>query len=236
MQLTNKHKAALITFFISASVVMALFAFQLKNKTLIAETYYELEPEEPVTEEDVKALEEKLKEVKGEKAETNEAFNETQQKRFAQAYKIIEPPKDYIPQNPEGQEENSAVKDVVIDDSKKLNQEERDRFNKANQILKQQQEEGVNTKSTMHYSLVDREHLYLPTPVYLCENGGKIVVNITVNANGDVIQAGINQSYASADDCLKEYALDYAKKARFTPDASKPEQLGAITFYFIGKR
>src|SRR5690606_8044906 len=148
----------------------------LKNKTLIAETYYELEPEEPVTEEDVKALEEKLKEVKGEKAETNEAFNETQQKRFAKAYKIIEPQKDYIPQNPEGQEENSAVKGVDIHESKNLNQEGRDHINKANEILKQQQEEGVYTKSTIHYSRVDREQLYLPTPVYLGENSGKIIV------------------------------------------------------------
>ena len=236
MKLSNQHKAALITFFISASVVMALFAMHIKKKTLLAETYYELAPEEPITEEQIKALEEKIEALKnGEKAETNEAFNETQQRRFAQAYKLIEPPKDYVPQQIENGDEATPEKVLDIDDSKKINQEELDRFNKANEILKKQQEDGANTKSTMSYSLVNRKHLYLPTPVYLCEEGGKIVINITVNAKGNVTSAAVNNSYTSVDDCLKDYAIDYAKKAKFTSDASKAEQLGTITFMFIGK-
>lgn len=237
MKLSNQHKAALITFFISASVVMSLFAMHIKKKTLVAETYYELEPEDPITEEQIKELEEQIEALKnGQKAETNEAFNETQQRRFAQAYKLIEPPKDYVPQQIDNGNETVTEKELDIDESKKINQEELDRFNKANEILKKQQEDAANTKSTMSYSLVNRKHLYLPTPVYLCEEGGKIVINITVNSRGDVTSVAVNNSYLSVDDCLKDYALEYAKRARFNSDSSKAEQLGTISFFFIGKQ
>ena len=101
--------------------------------------------------------------------------------------------------------------------------------------MKKQQSEGANRKSTMHYSLVDRTHQYLPTPVYLCETGGKIVINITVNDKGSVINAYANSSSTSTNECLSEHALEYAKNARFSEDASKKTQIGSITFYFISK-
>ena len=218
---------------------MAAFALHIKKKsTLIAETYYEVKSEDVITEEQVKELEAKVNALKGEKAETNEGYNTSKQsQRFAQAYKLIAPPKDYVPKELESSEYNLPnTADSYYDDSNKLQREELERFNKAKEILDQQQDKGGNSKSTMHYSLVDRHHLYLPTPIYLCENGGKIVVNITVNNKGDVTDASVNNSYTSADECLKEHAIGYAQKARFNSDASKSEQLGTISFYFIGKQ
>ena len=87
----------------------------------------------------------------------------------------------------------------------------------------------------MLYSLVNRTHVYLPTPIYLCELGGKIVVNITVNFEGDVVSAFLNTSSTSTNECLIDHALEYAKEARFNSDSSKESQIGSITFYFIGK-
>lgn len=240
MQLTDKHKAALITFFISATVVMAMFAMHLKKHHLITETYYELEPEDPITKEQVEELERKVQELKeGQKAETNEAFNQNQQSnRFSQAYKPIEPPKDYEYTAPETNGENIAINSQkeLYDKSKVVNKDEMERFNKANDILKQKLEkESNNARSTMSYSLKDRKLLNNPTPIYLCEAGGKIVVTIQVNSKGEVTDAYVNSASSTDNECLEDNAIEYALKAVFNADASKNEQIGTITFLFQGK-
>ena len=79
------------------------------------------------------------------------------------------------------------------------------------------------------------EHTFLPTPVYLCEFGGKVVINITVDRNGNVIDAYVNSSSISSNGCLIDSALEYAKASSFNSDNNKPSQLGTITFYFKGK-
>lgn len=241
MQLTDQHKALLLTCLVTATVVLGTFTFHLKRQVQIAESYYELEPETPEELKDKLEEKEALQEENAQKAETNEAYNENQNhQRFAQAYKPIAPPQDYefkrSEDNGESTDDAATPKDY-FDDSKKVNQDEMDRFNKANDILKQKlNTKGANTKSTMHYSLTDRKHMYLPTPIYLCEEGGKIVVNIEVNARGEVTTAYINSAFDQANECIKEHALEYAKKAQFNSDLSKAQQLGSITFYFQGKR
>ncbi|MDU8884937.1 energy transducer TonB [Yeosuana sp. MJ-SS3] len=238
MKLTDQHRALLITFLISGTIVLSVFNFNIKKQQeRIAETYYELEPEKELTEEEIKILE-ALDQLNGSKAETNKGFNETvNHKQFAQAYKTIEPPKDY--ENPllDANRESTALTDkkAYEPEDSGIEEEEISKFSKVNDLLKQQKNEGANTKSTMSYSLVDRTDIYLPTPIYLCEEGGKIVVNITVNANGDVTDAYVNTSSTSSNECLIDHALEYAKEARFSANISKPTQLGSITFYFIGK-
>ena len=240
MQFTDQHKAALITFFISASVVMSTFSVHLKKQnSQLAETYYELEPEDPITKEQVEELEQKLQQLKdGVKAETNQAFNETQEsKRFAQAYKTIEPPKDYEYTPPTSTEGYSLGEQKdLYDKSKIVSKEESDRFKKANEILKKQLEsDNNNARSTMAYSLKDRKMLNDPTPIYLCEEGGKIVITIQVNSKGEVVDAYVNSSSSTDNQCLEDNALDYAMKAVFNPDASKDKQIGTITWVFQGK-
>ena len=102
-------------------------------------------------------------------------------------------------------------------------------------LLKQQETKGVNTKSTVSFSLVDRKKVYIPIPVYLCEVDGIIVINITVDANGSVTNAYFNNASSSKNACLIEHALEYAKSSKFSADSSKKTQLGSITFSFIGK-
>ena len=238
MPFSSKHKAMLITFLISGTVVLALFNLHIKKQNIqISESYYEIEPEKELTEKELQALEKQAQE-QASKAETNKAFNETRKSnRFAQAYKTIEPPKDYV--KPDLSNNNEAL--LPMEDGKKqeetskINEDKLDSFSKVNAVLKQQREEGNNAKSTMSYSLVNRKHRYLPTPIYLCEESGKIVVNITVNALGKVVDAYFNKSSSSLNECLIEHALEYAKKARFNADATKDSQIGSITFYFRGK-
>lgn len=236
--MTNQHRALLITFLISGTIILSVFnlSIQKQNKGY-SESYYEIEPEKELTEEEIKILE-ALEKLNGSKAETNKAFNETaNNKQIAQAYKTIAPPKDY--ENPLLNEENrtstSVEKKTYESDDSGIEEEDKSKFSKVNDLLKQQQDEGANTKSTISYSLVDRTDIYLPIPVYLCEIGGKIVVNITVNANGDVTDAYTNTSSTSSNECLIDHAIEYAKEARFSADASKQSQIGSITFYFIGK-
>ncbi len=97
-------------------------------------------------------------------------------------------------------------------------------------------ETGANKNSTMSYSLVNRTHKFLPTPIYLCEKSGKIIVNITVNHLGKVTDTSVNGSSTSINECLTDHAIEYAKNARFSIDASKKSQIGTITFNFKGKR
>jgi len=196
-----------------------------------------MESEEELTIEEIKLLE-ALEKLNGAKAETNKGFNETaKSKQFAQAYKTIAPPKDY--ENPllnaDHSADNLAEKKTYEPDDSGIEEDEISKFSKVNDLLKQQQNDGANTKSTMSYSLVNRSDIYLPTPIYLCEFGGKIVVNITVNANGEVTDAYTNTSSTSTNECLIDHATEYAKEARFSADESKESQIGSITFYFIGK-
>ncbi|MFH4963521.1 energy transducer TonB [Gaetbulibacter sp. M235] len=241
MNLTNQHKALLITFFLSGTVVMSVFNLSLnQHNELASESYYEVEPEKELTEEEVKILE-ALEKLNNTKAETNKAFNETaKEKSFAEAYKPIAPPEDYVKpdfnQNQDLSEESSSNNNDISD----LNHEEISSFSKVNSILnnrtkKKDAPESSNRKSTIRYSLVDRTDEFLPIPIYLCEEGGTIVINITVNEQGKVIDTYVNSSSTSTNECLIESALEYAKQAKFNASPGKKSQLGSITFNFVGK-
>lgn len=212
----------------------------VQHNELASESYYVVEPEKELTEEEIKVLE-ALEKLNNDKAETNKAFNETvKDKSFAEAYKPIAPPEDYVKpdfsQNQNTSEESSSDNNDISD----LNHEEISSFSKVNSILnnrtkKKEAPESSNRKSTIRYSLVDRTDEYLPIPIYLCEEGGKIVINITVNEEGKVIDTYLNTSSTSTNECLIESALEYAKQAKFNASPGKKSQLGSITFNFVGK-
>lgn len=240
MNLSNQHKALLLTLLISGTVVLSVFNLSLRKQSeRISESYYEIEPEKELTEEEIKILE-ALEQQNNTKAETNKAFNDTKKNtHFAEAYKTIAPPEDYVPKS------NNLDNSDAIESYKskykstnpaKLNREDLSSFSKVNDVLKKQKGDGANTKSTVSYSLKNRDDIYIPIPVYLCETSGKIVVNITVNSSGNVIDAYTNTSSTSSNECLIEHALQYAKDSKFSADTSKKTQIGSITFNFIGKR
>lgn len=96
---------------------------------------------------------------------------------------------------------------------------------------------AVNKNSLVRYSLVGREPLGdLPNPIYTCEASGRVVINIKVNAAGQVVESSFNEASSSTKNgCLIDNALYYAQNARFTPKSSQKEQLGTITYLFQGR-
>ncbi|MBU2939023.1 TonB family protein [Lacinutrix sp. C3R15] len=196
----------------------------------MAETFYNIEPEKESTEEQLAAQE------KATKAETNKAYNQNQKsKRYAYAQKIIAPPKDYVRPDFSKSDYGNTIKKDFSKNNANIQVEEKKSFIKINDVLKKQLEENNNAKSSVSYSLVNRKHKFLPTPIYLCETGGKIVVNITVNASGKVTEASYNNASNSSNNCLIEHALEYAKKAKFNRSTLPKSQIGTITFLFESK-
>lgn len=250
MNFLDKHKALLITFLISATVVLAMFSLHIKKSAeFISESYYEIEPQ---TIEELKALEEKLQAEEASKANTNEAFNEEQEfKEMMQNFKSMAS-NDYektIEKQEEIQEEASETPENVMTSNSNynssktyaINEKERQSFNKAKDILamhspkKSDDNSKSNRSSSVSFSLRNRDKVKLAPPVYLCEVTGKIVVNITVNSNGLVTDTYINSSSSSNNQCLIDHALEYAENAIFSSDPTIKSQIGSITYYFKGK-
>lgn len=93
--------------------------------------------------------------------------------------------------------------------------------------------------SNITYFLTDRTTgiLGLRNPVYLCQGGGMVVVDIVVNQNGDVVGARADMKRSeSADPCLIAAAEDAARMSVFNVSLQAPEkQRGTITYRFISQ-
>lgn len=246
MELLEKHKALIITFLISGIIVFAMFSFSLTKKSeAITESYYEMEPQ---TIEELKEQLEEIEAMEKSMSTTNQAFNEDQEfKEMMKNFKSMNS-NDFEKTTETSTEEASQEPNDVVTSSSSynssngysVNKEELSKFKKAKDILAMRSPEKrekiveSNTNSSVSYSLKGRNKEYLPPPVYLCEESGKVVVNITVNANGDVLDTYINSSSTSDNECLVGHALEYAKTARFNA-SSNTEQIGSITYYFKAK-
>ncbi|WP_412559776.1 energy transducer TonB [Winogradskyella sp. MIT101101] len=249
MKLIEQYKAAIITFLITGTVVLAMFSIQLKQQgDLITESYYELEPEPELPEE--KLTEQELENFEDPNVpSTNKAFNEDQEYKdmmrnfktvssndFERTTKALEEAKAN-----EVLEENSVNKSYANSNAYALNSDETESYKKLQEELnkrlenKKTADEHAKSKSTLTYSLIGRVMQAYDIPRYLCEKGGRIVVNIEVNGKGKVTDASINGSSSSRNQCLIERALEYAKDVRFD-SSSKTKQIGTITFRFRGKR
>ena len=213
---------------------------------LMTESYYELEPEEIVKEEE-KVLEEVTTSTS---KRTNLAFNETNDFKDLDDDYLDKVKEHYNKYAKATQAKQVTPEDVTDDDTS----EDLSTYNKINSLLEKKSknqkstasngdnsseeisiETGANKNSTMSYSLVNRTHKFLPTPIYLCERRGKIIINITVNSKGRVVDTSVNGSSTSTNECLIDHAIEYAENARFSADASKKSQIGTITFSFRGK-
>ncbi|MCK5825109.1 MAG: hypothetical protein KAG96_06855 [Ichthyobacteriaceae bacterium] len=88
--------------------------------------------------------------------------------------------------------------------------------------------------STVNYYLKNRYNDRMPSPVYTCIEGGTVYVNIEVNQQGSVVNVKFDKKKSTTtNQCLKETALDYAKKAKFNSDFKASEiQKGNISYTF----
>lgn len=105
-----------------------------------------------------------------------------------------------------------------------------------------QEKEGENKTTrvmgnvSVSYSLTDpiRHAKRLPVPAYMCEGGGEVVVNITVNPSGEVIAASVDDAYSEQNACLRSAALSKARTSLFNADSSAPaKQYGTISYLFV---
>lgn len=230
-----------------------------QNRILASESYYEIQPEKTPEE----LLKEEIAMNEQSTSSTNKAYNETDEfKDLMKNFKTVSS-KDFEENSKLSETENTETEVEEVTDDKhtpsnqdySVNENELSSYSKINNVIamrsakkreskvsngdnssnKTSSKSSANTNSSVSYSLVNRTDKHLPPPVYLCEEGGKIVINITVNASGSVTDTYVNTSSSSKNECLIDSALEYAKNARFSADASKNSQIGSITYYFKGK-
>ncbi|MDR3188596.1 MAG: energy transducer TonB [Prevotellaceae bacterium] len=87
--------------------------------------------------------------------------------------------------------------------------------------------------SVMSYRLEGRRAFALPVPVYLCESGGDVVVNITVARDGTVTAAKVDEKKSAAHPCIRDAARQAALLSRFSVAETAKSQQGSITYRFI---
>lgn len=100
----------------------------------------------------------------------------------------------------------------------------------------ERQTSKVKGRVTVEYSLINpvRNHTKLVVPAYKCEGGGEVVVDITVNRNGNVVAAEVDRSLSTSDYCMTTTAVNAARQSRFNVDPSAPERhTGTISYIFI---
>lgn len=86
----------------------------------------------------------------------------------------------------------------------------------------------------LSYDLQGRGYRSLPTPKYDYQGEGRVVVEVSVNRSGKVLQAiPGSKGSTTLDEYLLKVAKDAALKATFDPKADAPEiQKGTITYNF----
>ncbi len=95
---------------------------------------------------------------------------------------------------------------------------------------------NVDGKVTVRYDLGGRRASSLPVPAYKCEQGGEVVVSVTVNDNGDVIDAKVSKTSSRSNDCINDTALEFAKRTRFELGSEWPSKnKGTITYMFLNQ-
>jgi len=91
-------------------------------------------------------------------------------------------------------------------------------------------------ESNIIYYLKGRYHLRLPVPVYLSQGGGTVVVDISVDRSGRVVEAVARKNNSVRDKQIFLYAQEAASRTVFNSDDSAPTiQKGTIQYTFIAQ-
>lgn len=242
MQLNRRQLSLLITFLTMALVVLSLFNIHLGSKK---GDDYAIELN--LADEDLeKIIEEQEKEMRdmanAEPIKSHIAYNETAKPSFGNP----EPLKtlDELMEEKESASESDESKDFLSSESgyaASLRELERKRKEKQQLLGEKEAQKTERTnnlakrRTSVSYSLIDRNSFRLPPPIYTCLDGGKVVVNIIVDALGNVTEAEFNgKSSDTSNGCLVDNAIAYAYKAKFNT-SNRASQKGSITYIFQGK-
>lgn len=96
---------------------------------------------------------------------------------------------------------------------------------------------GNDVMATASYYLKNRTPQRKPTPSYKCTTEGTVVVLIKVNQKGQVVSASIDEAKTNTkNDCLRNEAINYSKRWRFTQDFNDAvRKSGWIKFSYVAQ-
>ena len=101
---------------------------------------------------------------------------------------------------------------------------------------KPRKQETYSGPSVLSWSLDGRKATHLPIPAYRCIGAGEVTVIITVNTQGTVVDAKVDDGASSKDGCLRSFATRAARLSKFNASTTAPaRQLGTITYLFIAQ-
>ena len=104
---------------------------------------------------------------------------------------------------------------------------------KSNNTAKEKKSAKVDGNVTVEYSFLNpvRHSTKIVKPAYLCEEGGKVVVEALLNQSGKVIYA---KAISGGNERMRRVAEESARASTFNIDGAAPaKQKGTITYIFI---
>ncbi|MEA1787183.1 hypothetical protein U1E44_13865 [Arenibacter sp. GZD96] len=240
MQLNRSQLSFLITFFSMSLVVLGLYSIHL-GETLEEEYVIELslmddeELEKILEEEQAKAEMTQAHPIK-----SHLAFNETAKPSLGSPEplktldEILAEKETASESDDAGDSEDTGYAEALRELAKK--REEKRKLLGEKEAQKEAPTHNFAKRNTsISYSLVERTHRRLPIPIYTCIEGGKVVINIKVDALGFVTEATANtNSSTTLNGCLVDNAIAYALQSKFDT-SDKAIQLGTITYLFQSK-
>jgi len=240
MNLNRKHLSLLITVFSMAIILLLLYSIRLGAKQedeYVIEMALADEDLEELLKEEVRKLEEIASNA--DPIKSHMAFNKTAKPSIGSP----EPLKT-LQEIMEERAMNKAPNDLLTSDAgyaaslKELAKQREEKKKQLGEKEAKKKEFTTNLaekRTSISYSLVDRNAYDLPPPIYTCIEGGKVVINIEVDADGYVIETSFNEKSSTTNNgCLVDNAMAYATKAYFS-SSNKASQKGTITYLFQGK-
>jgi hypothetical protein len=242
MNLNRKQLSLLATIFSLSIVVLVLYNIQFGSQEESHEDYVvEMVMDLEVLEEILKEEDPQENQANADPIKSHLAFNETAKPSYGnpEPLQTLEELMEERSEMSDGDPTEDIISDTGYSERVKALAKKREEKKQFLGEKEAQKKEFTNNlaarKTSVSYSLVDRNNYKLPPPIYTCIEGGKVVINIEVNALGYVTEADYNEkSSGTSNGCLVENAINYALKARFN-SSDKESQKGTITYLFQGK-
>ena len=100
----------------------------------------------------------------------------------------------------------------------------------------QSNQKAYSGPSVVSYTLDGRKASHLKIPAYRCYGAGDVTVIITVNPQGQVLNAQVMEEISANDQCLRNFAVRAARLSRFSASTTAPaKQTGEIVYRFIAQ-
>ncbi|MDO6471129.1 hypothetical protein [Maribacter sp. 1_MG-2023] len=242
MNLNRKQLSLLATIFSMSIVVLVMYNIQFGGQEESKEDYVvEMVMDPEVLEEILKEEDPQEDLANADPIKSHLAFNETAKPSYGnpEPLQTLEELMEERNEMSDGDPTENLISDSGYSERVKALAKKREEKKQLLGEKEAQKKEFTNNlaarRTSVSYSLVDRNNYKLPPPIYTCIEGGKVVINIEVNALGYVTEADYNEkSSGTSNGCLVENAINYALKARFN-SSDKDSQKGTITYLFQGK-